>query len=515
MRKPLRPTNKDLRRATASFSAPVLGWNTRDNLTGMDPRFARVLENMVVDGGRIGVRKGFTLAAACSDLPEMLAAYDYGAVKKLFVGAGNKIWEVDFTSHTLLPRAEGFLSNRWNTVFYKGRLYFLNGQDPVQVFDGETIQAAQFTQAGEAEEQTPLDTAPFFAGTLYKNRLFFLERESLRFWYTKDAGAVQGEMLPFDLAQIARLGGHLVCAAAWTYSVSSGAQESQILFITSEGEVLVYAGDNPSEIDAWTLRGTYKIPRPLGNKCVCALGGDLVYLGENGYYMLSQLLSAPAAQKTAAFSDAINPTLAELKSSFANYGWTVKPFQSDGLLLVNVPETGAQAVQHVMNLQTGAWSKFTGLNALDWAELNGKLYFCGSGGVFQAQTGQSDNGKSINWRFMGAYSTLGTPYAKALKEVVLFYQGRNEMKFDVNVSVDFKKEYRAYQSSPAAPQSQWDTSPWDETAWAAEAAAVKKRIILRLTQGTYFSLGASGALLNSEANLLGYDVFFEQSKNLA
>ena len=89
------------------------------------------------------------------------------------------------------------------------------------------------------------------------------------------------------------------------------------------------------------------------------------------------------------------------------------------------------------------------------------------------------------------------------------------MKFDVNVSVDFKKEYRAYQSSPAAPQSQWDTSPWDETSWAAEAAAVKKRLVLRLTQGTYFSLGASGALLNSEANLLGYDVFFEQSKNLA
>ncbi len=112
MRKPLRPTNKDLRRATASFSAPVLGWNTRDNLTGMDPRFARELENMVVDGGCIRVRKGFALAAACSDLPEMLAAYDYGTVKKLFTAAANKIWEVDFTSHTLIKRAEGFLSNR-------------------------------------------------------------------------------------------------------------------------------------------------------------------------------------------------------------------------------------------------------------------------------------------------------------------------------------------------------------------------------------------------------------------
>lgn len=42
----------------------MFGWNTRDNLVGMDPRFARVLENMVVQGGSLCTRKGYTLAAA-------------------------------------------------------------------------------------------------------------------------------------------------------------------------------------------------------------------------------------------------------------------------------------------------------------------------------------------------------------------------------------------------------------------------------------------------------------------
>lgn len=515
MRRGQRPTSRDLRRRNASFSAPVFGWNTRDNLVGMDVRFARVLENMVVQGGSLCTRKGYTLAAASNTLAESLAAYDWGAKKELFVATDGKLCVADFAQHTLIAKGEGYLNNRWNNLFYKGYLYFLNGQDAAVVYDGETITEANFTQAGEAEEQTPADTRLFTAGVLHKNRLFFIERESLRFWYTKDAGAVQGEVLSFDLAQVARLGGNLVAAATWTYSVSSGAQESQILFITSEGEVLVYAGDNPSEVNNWALRGTYKIPRPLGSKCVCALGGDLVYLGEDGYYMMSQLLSAPAAQKTAAFSDAINPTLSELKNSFSNYGWTVKAYQADGLLIVNVPRSGAQAEQHVMNLQNGAWSRFSGLNALDWAELNGKLYFCGPGGVYQAQSGQNDNGKGIAWRFMGAYSNLGQPYAKLLKELQLYYQGRNDLKFTVSVSVDFKKEYTAYQANPAAPQSRWDESPWDSTPWAAESAAVKKRIIPRMSQGMYFSFGVSGSSNNSEAKILGYDVFFEQSKNLA
>ena len=515
MRQGQRPTSRALRRSNAAFSAPVLGWNTRDNLTAMDARYARVLENMLAEGGCIGVRKGFVCVVPSQQQAQSLAVYDWGPTQELIVAADNKLCVADFAQQQLLPKAQGFLNDRWQSIFYKGYLFLLNGQDPVQVYDGQTITAAQFTQADQTQEQAPLDTSGFGGGVLYRNRLFFIERESLRFWYTKDAGAVQGELLSFDLAQVARLGGRLICAAAWTYSVASGAQESQLLFITSEGEVLVYAGDNPSEITAWALRGTYKIPRPLGSKCVCALGGDLVYLGEDGYYMMSQLLCAPAAQRAAAFSDAINPTLSELKGSFANYGWTVKAYQPDGLLIVNVPRTGAQPEQHVLHLQSGAWSRFSGLNALDWAELDGKLYFCGPGGVYQAQHGQSDNGKSISWRFMSTYSNLAQPYAKIIKELQLYYQGRNDLKFNVSVSVDFKKEYVAYQSNPPAAQSQWDQSPWDDTRWATEAAAVKKRVLLRTSQGTYFSFGVSGTSNNCQAKILGYDVFFEQSKNLA
>lgn len=509
----LRPTTKDLRRMNASFSAPVLGWNTRDSLVSMDPRFARVLDNMVVDGGRVSTRKGFAQVAESAVLPESVAAYDYNGTKKLFACADNKICTLNTAQHTLEPVGSGYLNNRWRTVFYKGNLYFLNGQDPVQVYNGQTLAAAQFTHSGETEQE-PLDTALFTGGCLYRNRLFFIERDSLKFWYTQDAGAVQGPLLSFDLAQLSRLGGRLVCVAAWTHS-GLGAQESQLVFITSEGEAFVYAGDNPSEMNAWALRGTYKIPRPLGQKCVCAVGGDLAYLAEDGYYMLSQLLSAPSAQKAAAFSDAINPTLAELKNSFANYGWQVLAYQPDGLLIVNVPQTGADIVQHVMNLQTGAWSRFTGLSALDWAELDGKLYFCGTGGIYQAQTGQSDNGQSIRARFMGAYGNLGSPYAKILKEVQLYYQGPNEMRFDVNVSVDFKRELTAYQSNPPAPKSAWDVSPWDKTPWGAEATAVKKRMIVKMSQGTYFSFGISCTLLDMNVKILGYDVFFERSKNLA
>lgn len=507
-----RPSGKDLRQRSASFSAPVLGWNTRDNFVNMDPRYARVLDNLVVDGGRVSLRKGFTLAAGTEFLPESLAAYDYAGAKTLLVAGENKIFTVDVSARTITQVAEGLLGNRWKTVFYKGYLYFLNGQDPVQVYHDGTLSQASFTAA---DETAVLDTARLKGGCLYRNRLFFLQRESLSFWYTQDAGAVQGKLMKFDLAQLSRFGGELACCAAWTSYSASGAAESQLVLVSTEGEVFVYGGDNPSEIDSWELRGTYKIPRPIGQKCLCPLGGDLVYLGEDGYYLMSRLLSAPQAERAAAFSDAINPTLQELKSSFKNEGWQAVAFQPDSLLFINVPQTGATPVQHVMNLQTGAWSRFTGLPAQDWAELDGKLYFCGPGGVYRAQQGYTDGGNSIAWRFMSAYGHLGTPYAKALKELQLYYQGQYELRFDVSVSVDFKKEYVAYRSNPAAPESRWDESAWDETSWGAEASAVKKRIVLRTGQGTYFSLGASGTLRDMDVKILGYDLFFETSKNMA
>ncbi len=512
-RRAMRPTGRDLRHMAASFSAPILGWNTRDNFVSMDPRFARVLDNMIVDGGRLAVRKGFVSVAKSNFSLFSLAAYDYGAEKKLFASGNGGIYEVDFAENKLTPLGSDFLADKWNSIFYKGNLYFLNGQDPVQVYSAGELKAAEFTKA--ETEPTELDLKKLKSGTLYKNRLFFLERESLAFWHTENAGNVQGPLRRFDLAQIAKYGGSLQAVISWTYSVSSGAQESQIIFISSEGEVFVYAGTDPNEISTWALRGTYKIPRPVGEKCVCSLGGDVVYLGEDGYYKLSQLLSAPESEKATAFSDAINPTLQDLKGSLKNYGWKVQPYQADGLLFINVPQTGANVVQHVMNLQTGAWSRFTGMNAFDWAELGGNLYFCGPGGVYQAQTGQNDDGGAILWEFMGAYGNLGTAYAKVLKEVQLYYQGMNEIIFNLNVSVDFKRPYVAYRSNMPATQSKWDLAEWDKTPWAAEAAAVRKRIIPRVSQGGYFSFGCNGNLIDCDIKILGFDVLFERSKNLA
>ncbi|MBR3899683.1 MAG: hypothetical protein IKJ44_05370, partial [Elusimicrobiaceae bacterium] len=102
-RRALRPTGRDLRHMAASFSAPILGWNTRDNFVSMDPRFARVLDNMIVDGGRLAVRKGFISVAKSNFSLFSLAAYDYGAEKKLFASGNGGIYEVDFAENKLTP----------------------------------------------------------------------------------------------------------------------------------------------------------------------------------------------------------------------------------------------------------------------------------------------------------------------------------------------------------------------------------------------------------------------------
>jgi hypothetical protein len=510
MRTALRQAGRDYRRQALTLPLPAMGWNKRDSYTNMDPRYARVINNLVVEGGYLETRKGYRLVTALEATAKSAVSYNYDGIKKIFCGAGGYLYDCDYLNNTATALNENmFLSDRWFDVFYAGWLYLLNGVDEMQVYHDGELSAAAFTSWDDA---IPLDLTLLNGGTAYKNRLFFPQRGSLAFWHTQDAGAKQGNLVKFDLSQISAWGGELKIIIPWTYS-SSGAQESQLLFITSEGEVFVYAGENPSEPDLWALRGTYKIPRPLGLRSAIQLGGDVAYISEDGYFLLSQLLNAPA-EKSAAFSDAINPVLAEIKSALNKEGWQIKAYQTDNMLIVNVPYATNEIAQHVMNLQTGAWTRFTNIQAACWSELDGKLYFCGQGGLYQAQEGYNDNGKQIDWDVFTAYNNYGSQLAKYIKEISFIFQETINQRFTIYASVDFKSEAVIFQASPPAAESEWDTSEWDKAMWAHEGYAVKKRLTPMVSNGIYFSLGVAGSTNGQKMRLLGIDLFFESGKNL-
>ena len=54
-------------------------------------------------------------------------------------------------------------------------------------------------------------------------------------------------------------------------------------------------------------------------------------------------------------------------------------------------QTAQQFEQHVINLNTGAWCRFTNIRAHCWGLFNGRLYFGSDNGVFLFDEGYADN----------------------------------------------------------------------------------------------------------------------------
>ena len=64
----------------------------------------------------------------------------------------------------------------------------------------------------------------------------------------------------FPLGQIFKMGGFLVQMATWTIDNVSG-MDDYAAFITSEGEVAIYQGYDPTQQSTWSLVGVFRIGR--------------------------------------------------------------------------------------------------------------------------------------------------------------------------------------------------------------------------------------------------------------
>ena len=72
-----------------------------------------------------------------------------------------------------------------------------------------------------------------------------------------------------------------------------------------------------------------------------------------------------------------------------------------------------QQHQYVMNINTGAWCRFTGINAGCWSLLGDNLYFGGNDGVVcKFDCGHLDGASNITGTLQSAYGTFGSVQTK-------------------------------------------------------------------------------------------------------
>jgi len=318
---------------------------------------------------------------------------------------------------------------------------------------------------------TGVDSSSFINVNLFKNRLWFTQKDTMKIWYL-DVNAFSGIATVIDFGGIARNGGYLQAMGTWTLDAGQGADDYAV-FVTSMGEVMVYNGTDPTSAATWALKGVWQLGQTFNRKCFFKWSGDLLLLTQDGLVPLASALQSSRLDPRINLTDKIYYAVSIAATTYyASFGWQINYFASENMLILNIPVNGGME-QYVMHTITKSWARFTGLEAYCW-ETSGsnEIYFGGDGYVANFYQGNADNGANIQASAQQAYSYFDSPgKLKRFTMVRPIFQSNNGVPTTaVNISTDFEPqtEFGMLTFNPASTVGGvWDVSVWDDALWSA------------------------------------------------
>lgn len=448
--------------------APVGGWNARDSLASMKSNDAVILTNILPRTTECQLRLGSVdHATGISGTVETLAVYNKAdGTNQMFGAAGTSIYNVTSPGAVGAAVVTGQTNSRWQTQNFAttgGKfMYMVNGADAPLLYDGTTWTPIT---AVSTPAITGVTASKFVHLNVYQRRLWFVEKDSLSIWYLA-VDSIAGAATKFDLSSIFGSGGYLVAMGTWTIDSGNG-MDDHAVFITSEGEIAVYQGIDPSSADTWSLVGVYQVGAPVGRRCFTQYASDMLIISKDGVLPMSKALASSRVTTNISITDKIQQAVSEATSTYgSNFGWEITIYPEENLLLLNVPIQGATQ-QYVMYTISGAWCNFTGWNASTFVRMGNSLYFGAAGKVVRAWTGTADSGVNINAEALTSYQYYG---GMGLKRFTLARPIISSDTTAVGVLLGLNLDFD--QSPPTGSPSfspitvgLWDSALWDAGVW--------------------------------------------------
>jgi hypothetical protein len=417
------------------------------------------LVNFIPDSSDVVLRKGYSVhATGMTGAVDSLLPWRGPASAKLFAANGANIYNVTASGAVGAAVQSSLTNDHWQYVNFTtpggSFLVIANGEDAVRNYDGTSWTTPTITGVTSS---TLVDVNAF------KQRLYFIEAGSTSCWYL-EASSISGAAVEFDVGAYMTRGGRLLTMQTWTLDSGAGIDDLAV-FITSEGQVLLYTGLYPGDA-SWQLVGIYEIGKPIGQRCAIQHGGDVIVITSDGVVPLSRFLQLGRMALSA--NDKIrNAFVQAALLAPSTFGWQPVFYPRGRLAFVNVPQNTGEFHQYVMNIHTGSWAKFTGLNASCWAIHNDRLYGGCSGAVHLCDEGTSDNGANITGDIRMIHSSYGHPaQVKHFRMVNITLSSEGEIYPALRMNVDYRNEVPTSQaSSSGSSGSPWNTSPWNTSPW--------------------------------------------------
>lgn len=459
----------------ASIPAPVGGWNARDSLAEMPGSDAVNLVNFFPNVSSVDIRGGSEdWATGIPGNVHTVMAYVSGTTSKMFAAndTSSSIYDVTLAGAVGAAVVTGLTNGKWEhtnvTTAGGSYLYTVNGFDPPLLFDGTTWTPITGVSTPAI---TGVTTTTLANVTLFKNRVWFIQRNTLKAWYLPTS-SIGGAANVLDLSSIAQQGGHLVSVATWTIDAGYGVDDN-LVFITSNGEVIVYRGTDPASASTFALAGVWQIGSPLGTRCMIKYGGDLAILTLNGLVPMASALQSSRLDPRIALSDKIRGAFSDAAMFYgSSFGWQILFCPMVSGLIINVPVSDIAQEQYVMNTTTQCWARFMGWPAFCWEMLKDMPYYGTAGKVVKAWTDSYQDGTSnIVTNALQAFNYFnarGTVKYFTRARPSLFISGSPDI-ITVGMNIDFSLEDSATPLAigTAPPSSLWGTATWGVSVWSS------------------------------------------------
>lgn len=318
-----------------------------------------------------------------------------------------------------------------------------------------------------------IDTKKMSFVWTYKNRLWFIEKDSLSAWYMP-IDAVGGPATEFPMGGIFANGGKLLFGARWSLaSGGDGGLSEQNVFVTSSGETAIYQGSSPDEAADWSIVGVYRVGTPLGKRAYLRGGGDLAIATTVGLVPLSKAIELDVtALNVATVSYKIADAWTDAIRLRGPENWQAMIWSESKLAAIAPPDVvgSSEPVVFITNTETGAWARYTNWQANCMEVYKGQLYFGSvNGGIFKANVGGSDDGDAYTGAVIPLFDDMGTPaslkvstVARAVTRSTAPVVDRIDVLSDYSVSLPPAPDATSIQSS-----NTWGTAVWGNATWGA------------------------------------------------
>tara|TARA_R110002124_G_scaffold46312_3_gene139171 strand:+ start:1882 stop:3396 length:1515 start_codon:yes stop_codon:yes gene_type:complete len=455
---------------SSALPPPTKGWDTRESLADMPVDRAIKLINWFPESDKITVRRGSTEhVTGMTGAVETLVTYTPTTGSgQLFAAANNAIYNVSATGAVGSAVSTGHSNNRWqftNMGTSGGQFVRLfNGADTPLLYNGSSWATTAITGSG-------LTAANLIWGNLHQRRLWVGEEDSLSAYYL-GVNSVSGAATEFPLAGIATKGGFIMAMGTWTRDSGSGADDVAV-FLTSEGEAIVYSGTDPAAAATWQLVGVFAIGKPIGRRCIVKAGSDIILMTQDGFVPLSGILSMDRSQsRLVALSDQIAQAVNTAVRSYGDiFGWQPILYPKSTMLIFNIMQSSTTSHQYVFNTISGAPCQFTGMNAICFGMLDDDMYFGTSDGkVVKFDDGTSDSGAVIEADALQAFSYFKSSQSnKAFKLVEPIFESDGNPNAAIDLNLDFQvKTPTGIPSASPTRSGLWGISRWGVGIWGTD-----------------------------------------------